>query len=242
MAFGLKYIRLAAAVALAYSVPALAASPDKPDAREATVIKASEAVKGGKPGDAIALLDPVIASFEAEHKDGKQRVYCVRHGGSPETSQLETLTYMLEAASAKVSAVALDSLWCDALFLKGFALIDAGRAPEAEPYLKRVVEMAPQNAHYLAEWAEYHKAKRDWQTAHDLFERAVAASEFTEPARKPAELGRAFRGVGFTLIELGKLDEAEKSFNAALKLNPNDRGAQSELDYLKQLRTKSGTQ
>jgi tetratricopeptide (TPR) repeat protein len=234
-----RFSVLVSTLLLFASPPALAA---KPDPRTVPVIKASEAVKGGKPADAVTLLDPVIASFEAEHKDGKQRIYCVRHGESAETSQLETLTYMLEASAANVSAVALDSLWCDALFLKGFALIDLGRAPEAEPYLKRVVEMAPQNAHYLAEWAEFHKSKRDWQTAHDLFERAVGAAEFSDPSRKPAELGRALRGVGFTSIELGKLDEAEQSFNAALKLNPTDRGAQSELDYLKQLRTKPGTQ
>ena len=69
--------------------------------------------------------------------------------------------------------------------------------------------------------------------AYDLFAQAAKdARSFSPASEKTAELGRALRGMGFTLIEKGRLDEAEKLFRECLQLNPDDGKAKSELRYI----------
>ena len=82
------------------------------------------------------------------------QVYCAR-------GQAEVLLYMAEAAAAKRSAIAVDPTYCDAIFLKGFALIDLGQAAEARRYIERAAAMAPRNAYFRAELAESYKTARD---------------------------------------------------------------------------------
>jgi tetratricopeptide (TPR) repeat protein len=47
---------------------------------------------------------------------------------------------------------------------------------------------------------------------------------------------RMHRGRGYVLTELGRLDEAEEAYNESLKLEPGNRIALNELEYIKQLR------
>ena len=48
--------------------------------------------------------------------------------------------------------------------------------------------------------------------------------------------GAALRGMGFALIEQGKLDEAEKKYKESLKADPDNKLALSELEYIKKLK------
>jgi tetratricopeptide (TPR) repeat protein len=219
--------------ALAISGAALAAEPDAvAKAEQEQVVAANHLIGDGKPGDAVVLLDKVIVANEARHPDKSQQIYCAR-------TEEETLLYMLEAAVAKRSAVALDPTYCDANFFKGFALIDLGRAAEGRQYIERAVAMAPHNAYYLGELAEGYKAARDWDKAFAIFERAAeAAREFSPEDSKTFELTRALRGMGFVRSEQGRFDEAEKLFRECLKLNPDDAKAKSELEYIAQQRAR----
>ena len=45
-----------------------------------------------------------------------------------------------------------------------------------------------------------------------------------------------WRGLGFTMVELGKLDEAELAYRQALKISARDTLSQSELAYIARLR------
>lgn len=47
---------------------------------------------------------------------------------------------------------------------------------------------------------------------------------------------RAQRGRGFVLTEMGRLDEAEAAYRVSLKLEPDNKIALNELEYIKQLR------
>jgi tetratricopeptide (TPR) repeat protein len=51
-------------------------------------------------------------------------------------------------------------------------------------------------------------------------------------------LGRARRGIGYVLVELGKLDEAEKKYQQCLADNPKDSRAAAELEYVRNLKAK----
>ncbi|MDE2134201.1 MAG: tetratricopeptide repeat protein [Alphaproteobacteria bacterium] len=47
---------------------------------------------------------------------------------------------------------------------------------------------------------------------------------------------RLYRGRGFALTELGRLDEAEQAYRDSLKLDPDSKIAEGELDYIARLR------
>ena len=47
----------------------------------------------------------------------------------------------------------------------------------------------------------------------------------------------SLRGLGFSLIELKQLDEAEKAFQESLQIEPENKLAQNELAYIQQLRS-----
>jgi Flp pilus assembly protein TadD len=229
--------RLFVAVAFAISsTAALAAEPDAvAKAEQEQVVAANDLIHDHKPSDAVVLLDKVIAANEARHQDKSQLIYCAR-------STAEVLLYMAEAAAAKRDAVALDQTYCDAIFFKGFALIDLGQAAEARAYIERAVAMAPHNAYYRGELAEAYKTARDWENAYAMFEQAAGdARGFSPEASKTFELTRALRGMGFVRSEQGRFDEAEKLFRECLQLNPNDAKAKNELAYIAQQRARRST-
>lgn len=225
---------LVAAAAFAIcSTAALAGEPDAvAKAEQQQVADASQLISDQKPSEAIVVLDKVIATNEARHQDKAQQVYCAR-------STVEVLLYTGEAAAAKRNAVALDPTYCDAIFLKGFALIDLGQAAQARAYIERAVAMAPHNAYYRGELAESYKSERDWDKAYALFKQAAADARAFSPAdSKTFELTRALRGMGFVRSEQRRFDEAERLFRECLELDPDDAKAKSELNYIAQQRAR----
>jgi len=191
--------------------------------------QAWELIRDKKPAEAIVKLDRIIADEARRHADERRQIYCAH-------SPAETLMYSGMAAQASKGAVVLDPTWCMAIFLKAFALIDLNRPDEAKPLFDRAVAMAPMNSQFLSELGEWHKVRREWDTAFALFERASSAAELSAEEIRMGHKGRALRGMGFVLIEQGKLDEAERLFRQALELNPNDEGAKNELQYIEEQR------
>ena len=56
----------------------------------------------------------------------------------------------------------------------------------------------------------------------------------------PEQIGRALRGQGLNLIDLGRLEEAEAAFQRSLEVEPNHPNALHELGYLASLRQQQG--
>lgn len=203
-------------------------------ARAKPIDEAWRLISDKKPGEAIVALDRVIAKEAKRHKRDRRQIYCAH---SPE----ETVMYVGMGAVGKRDTVVLDPTWCTAIFLKAFALIDLNRSDEAKPLFDRAVAMAPMNSQFLSELAEWHKSRRQWGTAFSLFERASAAAELSRKEVRTGHKGRALRGMGFVLIEQGKLDEAELLFHQALELDPNDAGARRELQYIEEQRQRASS-
>ena len=184
------------------------------------------------PKSAIADFDKIIIICTSQYSDGEKKVYASR-------GMTETLYYMLKAAADKEDAIAVRPTCSDALYLRGYASLDFGQIELAEEYIKRAIDMAPVNSIYLSELGHIYHSKRDWENALDIFTKAEeAASTYSPPELKDAELTRAKRGVGYSLIELGKLDEAEIKFKECLEINKNDQGALKEIEYIEHLRSK----
>ncbi|MDO7842680.1 tetratricopeptide repeat protein [Sphingomonas immobilis] len=189
------------------------------------LMEAAQLVKAGKPEAALPILDASLAGFAKDYAGEKRRIYC---GNAP----TETIVYMLGAAKDKADAVAIKPDWCEALFLKAFALVDLGRLPEARTLLERAVAMAPMHAHYLNELAYNYTQTREWPRALELYESAISAAEIGAKEARIEEKGRGYRGVGFVRVEQGKWDEAKTAYDETLKLDPNDAKSKGELRYI----------
>ncbi|MEG3175240.1 tetratricopeptide repeat protein [Sphingomonas sp. RB3P16] len=211
-------------MALAAS-PATAASDDSATAQRTGLDAASAALLKGQAQVALDTIGPVIAAFEQAQASEKRRRFCGM-------TTVQTLAYMGMAASAKQDAVALGPDYCDALFVKGYALVDLGRLPEARATYERLVELAPMHAHFLTELGQSYRPERNWAKMLELCERASGYADLSAPERVKREQGLAWRCMGYALSEQRKFDEAEALYRKCLELDPNDAKAKNELRYI----------
>ena len=193
------------------------------------------ALKAGRVEEAInEYFNKVLDYFGKKYADEKRRIYCAR-------TPAETLNYLTRAAADKESAIAAPKTWAYAFFMKGYALMDLRRGPEAKPLIERAVALSPNNAQFLSELGQIHQSAGNWPKALETFQHAEeSARDVSPPETRGTDLSRAMRGVGFALIELGRLDEAEKKFRQCLELNKGDQKAIGELKYIQNLREKKG--
>ena len=239
---------IALAVALNLLIPAAAiAGPDenalpnfvKMEAGRPHAAELESAVAlllAGKPDKAEAIFSLIIADMEKTH-DPAVPYRCVY------TEMVQTtIAYTTKELGQKPFILGSD-VWCTALWGKGFALIDLQRSDEAGPFLARSVEMMPVNAHFINEYAEWYKSKRDSKASFDLFLRAwhTVGHDVKGSDRKIA--ARSLRGMAYNLIEQGDLDGAERLYRQSLDYEPEASGkVQQELDYIKEQKAKAGKQ
>ncbi|MBL9007667.1 MAG: tetratricopeptide repeat protein [Myxococcales bacterium] len=187
-------------------------------------------VRSRQPERAIREhFEPVIAHYESRYAGTATRYYCA-------TSNAEALGYSLLAAKDGVSAKVLGPVWATAYFFKGYALVELGNADDARTWVEKALVLSPWSWQYLVELGHIQQARHDWQAALKLFGEALDHASLGSPEDLVGRKTRALRGLGFSLIELGRLDEAEARFRAALDLDPNDERSKNELLYITQLR------
>lgn len=186
----------------------------------------------GKPAEAEEIFSKIIKSYEKSHAPS------VPYRCAYASDAARTIEHAVKELGGKKFILGSD-VWCTALWGKGFVLIDLNRSPEAGEFLARSVEMAPMNAHFINEYAEWFKPQRQWQTSYKLFERAwqTADRDVIGPERKVA--ARALRGMAFNLIEMGDLDQAEHFLKLSLEYEPEAAGkVKGELDYIADQRSR----
>lgn len=210
---------------------AATADPDKDPQTPKLLEEARTLIDGKKPQAAIEKCEKVIALFKAHYANTKEKIYCAR-------TSAESLGYLLKAASDKQNAIALSSTWADAYFMKGYALQESGRMAEAKSAVQRALELSPWSSHYLSELGNIYELEKNWDKAKEAFAAAEEHAPLSPDDAKADELGRARRGTAYVLVELGRLDEAEKKYQQCLKENPNDKKATDELKYVRGLKAK----
>ena len=149
----------------------------------------------------------------------------------------ESVFYMLQSSVNEEPAQVIAPTCADAYYLKGYAYVDLGDIAQAQVFVEKALELSPLNSQYRSELGQILQLQQDWSGALEAFELSAENAEtFSPEPIRVAELGRAMRGIGFNLIELGRLDEAEAKFQECLELDPNDVGAKQELEYIRTLR------
>lgn len=184
-------------------------------------------------------FDKVSGYFEEQYRDTKQRIYCA-------SGLVETVAYMTEAAvnKEKNGAIAVNSAWCMAYYLKAYSLIDLQRPGEAKALLNRAIAMAPHDATYQSELGHAYQMEKDWPSAMAAFKAAEdSATNWISPSDevRKMQLNRALRGQAYVLVEQKKLEEAEAIYRRCLENNPRDIQAQNELKYIARIKAQTGS-
>lgn len=194
------------------------------------VIQGAQLIANGAPAKAIdQYLEPVIHDCEEQRKKTKGQLYSSR-------SPAEAIVYMALAGTLGTDASAVSSTCGDAYYFKAYANVDLGQLDEAQKIIKQALEWSPINSRFLSEQGHLYQLKKQWSDALESFQQAEDSAELGPESGVTEELLRAKRGVGFALIELGRLDEAEAKFAECLDIDKADKKAQNELEYIKQLR------
>jgi len=219
--------------AMLMAVPMAAAGQDKDhdSAALATIGQAFSAIQGGEPVRALAMVEPVLASFDKEFSGEKRHIFC--------SQTAEQDGYYLTTADGGADNVRLvTATWCEALYVKAFALVDLQRLDDAQSAFERLVAFAPKHARYINELGYVFLKKKEWQHSIETYMRAEAAATFT-PERRDYERCVAFRGIGFDLVELGRLDDAEAAYRKCLAIIPGEPKSLGEIEYIKEQRKKT---
>jgi len=106
------------------------------------------------------------------------------------------------------------------------------------PFLERAVALAPMYPHYLSELGYAYQAQKRWQLSYDTYRRAAVAAERQSGEQRKKSLRRAWYGMAYDLVELGRLEDAEKLFVQCLELTPDDQKVKDELQYVRDERAK----
>jgi Flp pilus assembly protein TadD len=100
--------------------------------------------------------------------------------------------------------------------------------------LKYIEQVAPVSAGTAAETGYVYNQLGKPAEGLSAYRRAHALS--VKYASQRPYRAAALRGIGFALIELKQLDEAEKTFRESLEIEPGNKVALSELAYISNLR------
>ncbi len=229
------FLVLAIIFAGTIGLAASGADPDKDPQMVKVLEDARHFIDSKKPAAAIAKCDVVINAYKTYYGSRKEKIYCARTGP-------ETLGSLLKAAVDNNNAVALTSTWSDAYFVKAYALQDLRRLGDAKATLEQALKLSPFNSQYLAELGEIYVFDKNWPQAMNAFKGAEDNANLAPDKSRADELGRARRGQGYVLVELGKLDEAEKKYQQCVAANPDDCKARAELEYVRDQKAKRKSQ
>ncbi|WP_440523810.1 tetratricopeptide repeat protein [Sphingomonas sp.] len=213
-------------------VPLSATAQDKAATTAADPIdQAFSAIQAGNPTSALALVDPLLAGLERDYATEKKHIFC------SETPEQEGY-YLTTTDGGSDNVRLVPARWCQAQYIKAFALVDLKRYDEAQATYERLLGYAPQNARYINELGYLFLAKKQWQRSIDVYTRAEAAATFS-PDRRDYERCVAYRGIGYDLVELGRLDDAEAAYRKCLAIIPDEPKSLGEIEYIKQQRKKT---
>ncbi len=225
--------RVIVALALLLAAMPLAISPaaaqsDSQEPMQQTLREATGQLRAGQPAKAIKLVDPLLARFDADYGDENRHLYC------GETQQLALIYAAMNAQDDDHrDTLVLDSGWCSALWVKGFALIDLGRPQEALSYYQRAADLSPLYPLYLIELGYGYKELEQWDKSAEAYHQAAAVAPMGYQGDElNAWYRRAWYGEAFAYIEQGRWAEAEALLRKCLEVAPGDQKVLSELQYI----------
>lgn len=119
-----------------------------------------------------------------------------------------------------------------ALYLLAFIYVEREDWLKAMMYIDQAVKLEPDHPLILCEKALILSRLAYHEDAYDLFMKAFESRSWAPHTQR----ARALRGAAIALIDLKRLDEAEKLLKKSLEIEPENRVALGELGYIGELR------
>jgi tetratricopeptide (TPR) repeat protein len=202
-----------------------------------------QAVMLAKSGKAQEVLDgpinQLIARFEAAYPGAAGiTVFCAK-------TQADTLMYLVSGAAhppvdkhgKQQNVVVLGPAWAQAYWVRGYSYGELKRYDLEVIELQKALKLSPRDSQYLNELAFVYQGQGQWQRSLDTYKLAEGYASLS--SQTVAEnTCTSFRGEGYVLVEMSRLDEAEAAYHACLQLTPGEPRSLAELDYIRKLRAK----
>jgi tetratricopeptide (TPR) repeat protein len=215
----------------------------RPWDRAQAIVRATEAdlSKGG-----IRTIGAHVAELESSLAGAGQALEAASANGYVLTDgQTETLAALLLASVGGISmpgqeVVAVPNPYPITAFYLGTYYNEVGRPAEALRALDAGLalpapipdsDVGQTHPLLISERGAALFSLRRWEEGLMNYERGLTINALDNPTR-----ARMLRGRGFALIELGRLDEAEKAYRDSLVSEPNNQNALTELTYIARLR------
>ena len=140
-----------------------------------------------------------------------------------------------ESGSQAENVVWVRSAYPRAFYYLGYVSVEEGDIAGALRWLARGREVEPTNPRFLTEMGAASNKGGKPQQAIEHY----AAVLKMEPAPPPNIRAVAWRGIGYALIELHRLDAVAEAYEESLKLDPDNDLAKSELRHIRTLKARS---
>lgn len=158
----------------------------------------------------------------------------IRSESPQEYSALSLALLTAAAARGEVTTVEAErNVYPIALLYLGSHAVEFQRYDDAHRYLDRGLALQPDNQYFLLEKGAALGGQHRFAEAAELFQAML-----DNPALSlTLDRARAYRSLGVALIDVpDRLDDAEAALRQSLTLEPGNQLAQSELQYIAQLR------
>jgi len=192
----------------------------------ASVSQATQRNLNGEHAKALDTLHEVALQCDAYRSAPGRQVLSFR-------TQRQYELYLRESGNGE-PVDWLDMACANAYTQLGYIAVEKKDIEQALRWLDKAHATAPYEAEPLTERGAALIQRKDWAAALDGYQRALALTR-THPEAAYAE-ALALRGTGFAQIELGDLAAAQAAYEKSLELEPDNKIANNELTYIKQLR------
>ncbi len=185
-------------------------------------------IKEKKFTEANTALDKIIASIKSQMTEQNTSYFCFR-------SDEQYQKYISELAPNATSTPPIRVSWafCKALYLKAFIASGQKQWDQALILLQEQRKYAPMATQNYFEEGYIYNQQRKPKLAIETYLKGIELGKKNNISDQ--EIAIALRGLGYAQIELGQFDEAQKTLQQSLKLDPNNKIAISELNYIKQV-------
>jgi tetratricopeptide (TPR) repeat protein len=186
--------------------------------------------------EAKALLEQALAEKPADWRP-------MQSDGEDEScyfwDMAEFLAYCaLARPEGKGRVVWVHGSYSRACYLLAYIAIEERDPRAAFQALQKGLELEPDHPHLWCEMGHLLQLLRRHEDALQCYLRAESVRAWASPQQK----GRALRGQGINLIDLGFLDEAEAALKRSLEIEPENQNALHELDYIAHLREQGASE
>ena len=180
--------------------------------------------------EAKSSLEALIAGMPAGWKPVTEK------GDGTEIAYWDT-EHFLACANKDGRGKGMRTVWAypsysKAYYLLAFMSIEKRNPKEASVYIDKALVLEPDHATLLLEKGLILQTTGRHEDAVKYFDMVLNS----DGCVTGYETARGLRAKGVSLIDLGKLDEAERAFNESLKIAPANRVALNELEYIRRLR------